>query len=753
MTSTTVRVQVTSFQAAPFGGGILIGRDPDPESARITRARIAAHILPREPQVGEIWRVVGKVEQHAVFDHGTQRTEMLHHVIADWAAPLAPRGAAIRRWIARNPRIKGVGDGYAERLWDALGPRLYDVLRNRDIEALATILDIPKAHAIIDAFGLLLDEVTALEDLDGLGLDGRTANAAITLFGAKAGQRFRENPYLMTLLEPWAKVDGAALASGLLPTDPRRLAAAVEVAAAKAFATTGHNLGGHTVVTRAFLLSRLRAMLGRGAAQLAETSIDIAVRNGDLIDLGSSRYQARAPWHMERQIEQSVADRLLRPRRPIDQAVIDAVLVEIEREDNIRFEPEQREAVFMALTSGIGSIAGGAGTGKSAVVKAIMKAAHRVCGDDYVQIALSGRAAKRLREATGGDAMTIYLYLKEIEHDRLKLKRGLLVVDEFSMVSTPDLWLILTTTPAEMDILFVGDPGQLPPIKAGNPAAIVTTSACVPQVTLRVPHRQSSASSIPSIAHEIREGRMPILEDFAFDAPLRPGVFLLPCANAEVARKTLEAFEAMASSPPADDEAMKRLHEADVQILGMTRKGPAGTIDMGEAIERQWMASRAPIHDWGFRVGSKILWTKNSYDHRSGRMGDDGEDELLDIMNGALGILLRSTNAGAEVEFDDGQVTEIRRNDLDRVLRGWAITTHKAQGSAFQRVIIPIVPSRLLDRAMLYTAVTRARLTALLIGDEDVIARAAAAPPTAWRRMQALELDRAFDERHTISSL
>ncbi|WP_372398674.1 AAA family ATPase [Azospirillum sp. HJ39] len=750
MTVVTARLQVTSFHAAGFGGGILIGRDPDAEGGKLMRARIHARVLPREPVEGEVWRVTGRIEGHPVFDHQRQRDEMADHIVADWAAPLAPQGDAIRRWIARNPRIKGVGVGYAERLWDALGTGLYDAIRRRDVEALAAVLDIPKAASIIDAFGLLLDEVTALEDLDGLGLDGRAANTAVALYGAQAGARFRENPYLMTLIEPWAKVDAAALASGVLPTDRRRLLSAVDVAASRAFRTTEHsNLGGHTVVTGTYLLPRVRAMLGRGAAAMAEAAMKMAVEVGDLIDLGSGRYQARAPWHMERQIEEAITDRLLRPRQPVDRAIIATVLSEVERENGIRFEPEQREAVFMALTSGVAAIAGGAGTGKSTIVQAVMRAARRAVGGDYAQVALSGRAAKRLREATGGDAMTIYRFLKDLEHGRFKLGRGLLVVDECSMVSTPDLWLLLTATPAEADILLVGDIGQLPPIKAGNPAAAIAASSCVPRVALRVPHRQDGASGIPQVAHGIREGHLPRLEAFDPGAADRQGVFLLPCGSADVAGKVLEAFGALAGPPPAagDRGAVQRLHKADVQILGMTKHGPAGVAEVGDAVERRWMVNQPAIHDWGFHVGSKILWTKNSYDHRTGRVRDDGEEDVVDIMNGALGVLLRATAAGAEAWFDDGTTAEIRRNDLDRVLRGWAVTTHKAQGSAFRRVIIPIVRSRLLDRAMLYTAVTRARMTAVLVGDEDLVARAAAAPPSAWRRMQALDLDAAMERR------
>jgi hypothetical protein len=134
------------------------------------------------------------------------------------------------------------------------------------------VLDLPKAYAIIDAFGLLVDEVTAPEDLDGLGLYGMTANAAVRLSGTDAGPRFREDPYLLTLLEPWPEVDAAALASGLLPDDPRHLLAAVDVAAARAFRrTTENNLGGHTVVLRRPLRARVQQMLeGRPAVDTFE---------------------------------------------------------------------------------------------------------------------------------------------------------------------------------------------------------------------------------------------------------------------------------------------------------------------------------------------------------------------------------------------------------------------------------------------------------------------------------------------------
>lgn len=745
-------VQVTSFHPGSFGGGVMLGRDPERPAGALVRARVPAHVLPRSPVQGETWRVTGHMERHPVFDPATGQEVVLDHVAAAWAAPLVPRGAALRRWIARNPAISGVGDGYAERLWDAYGPRLYDLIRAGDVEALARVLDLRKAVAIVDAFGLLLDEVSALESLDGMGLDGRTAHAAVRLFGPDAGRRFREDPYLLTLLEPWSKVDAAALTSGLLPDDPRRLVAAVDVAAAMAFRTTERALGGHTVVPRAALLARVRPMLGWKGAHLAAHAVELALRDGLLAEIGPGRYQARAPAHMEREVERSVAERLARPRAAVDQAVIAAAVAEVEAEDAIRLDPEQQEAVRVALGSGIAVLVGGAGTGKSTVVKAIVRAHQRAGTGSYAQMALSGRAAQRLREATGAPASTIYRYLRDVEHGKLRPGRGLVVVDEFSMLGTPDLWLLLGAVGVEADVLLVGDPGQLPPLTAGNPASAFSASRRMPRVELRRVHRQASATGIPQVAEAIREGRLPELPMFAPGRAAGPGVFLLPCDKEWVPARVMEVFETLAGPPPAagDHAALARLHAADVQVLAMTKRGDTGAEGIGDAVEHGWLSGQPSIHDWGFRAGSKVLWTRNSYDHRTGRRDKDGRDEVVDLMNGMIGVVLRPTEAGAEVVFDDGTVSEVRKPDLGRMLRGWAVTVHKAQGSAFRSVIVPVVRSRLLDRAMLYTAVTRARVSAVLVGDPALIARAAETPPAAWRRLQALDLDGAAARRDAV---
>lgn len=732
MSAITAVVQITSFHPGAYGGGAALGHEQRGDAkGPLIRTLVPARVLPRGPVKGEFWRFSGEIEARSVFDPKLGRDVMIDHLIADWAGPMTPTGEGLRNWIAHHPGIAGVGKAYAARLWDRFGIELYRLLRGRDVAALAEVLDFPKAALIVDAFTSLIDEVAAFEDLDGLGLDGGTICAAVTLFGNQAGARFRQNPYLMTLLEPWEKVDRAARLIGVSATDERRLTAAVDLAASRAW-----TVGKHTAIESSKLIQRVRPLLGRTAEHLANEAVANAVSKGDLKRLDGGLLQGRAPWHIESAIRASVIERLDRPRHLTNPVIINVVIAEIEREDGIQFEPEQRAAVHTALTSGVTSITGGAGTGKSTVAKAIMRAAHRLSHASAMQIAMSGRAAKRLKDATGEPAMTVYRYLKALEFGQLRMTSGILIIDEFSMVSTPDFWTILTHTPASVDIILIGDPGQLPPIQAGNPIAAVAASSRIPQVTLVANHRQARSTGVPAVARNVRDGQVPSLPYFEPNEPDRPGVFIRPSHRDDVLSGTLEVFAAFAGNPAKkpSGNAMRRLHGADIQILTMTK---AMSDTLGDAIESRWLEAQPSVYDWGYHAGSKLLWVKNAYGHPGGLSGEP----TVDIMNGELGIIQDQTALGATVLFDDGLRVELQKGDLNRILRGWAITVHKAQGSAFKRVIIPVTPSRMLDRALLYTAITRAKVTAVLVGDPELISRAVLAEPHAWRRNQGLNFE------------
>lgn len=206
------------------------------------------------------------------------------------------------------------------------------------------------------------------------------------------------------------------------------------------------------------------------------------------------------------------------------------------------------------------------------------------------------------------------------------------------MLGTPDLWPVLGWLPVAVDVVLVGDPVQLPPVSAGNPFPELVSPGSVPRTTLRRVHHQGGGFDIPTVADAIRCGRMPELPDFDLERPRREGMFLFRTHQDRVSNAALGAFAALVGAHAAGTgkEALRALHGARVQVLGATIEGPAGVRALSDTIEARWLAGQQPIHDWGLSVASKILWTRNSYDHRVG-VGEDPE-AVVDIMTGSLGI-------------------------------------------------------------------------------------------------------------------
>jgi exodeoxyribonuclease V alpha subunit len=722
-----MELTVTSFHPSPATGGIMIGNGVEDGVSR--RVRIGVAVATREPKAGEDWRVTGAWIDDP--DHGRQ-------IQADVALPLVPRGEAIVRWIATNRAVAGVGRVTAAKLWKVHGTDLYRILQDGDAAALAADLGPVASVALTNEFRMLADEVHVLERFDRYGFDAATAMMAAQLWGRSAVQRLEDNPYALSALQPWRKVDDRARRLGLGIDDPRRLRAAVEEVVARRYRGHERGVGGHTASDRRDIVAGLRSLLGHTGERHAKAAFDLAVENGDLVER-ADLWQGRGPAMMELEIEKKISVRLRHVNAPQEKA--ERAIAIVEAELGFRIDPAQITALRQVVASRFCIVDGAAGTGKSTVTRAIMHLAHEL-DRAYTQIALSGRAAKRLQEATGHDAMTVSRFLKAVTVGGRKMGAGILVIDEASMIATPDLWQIMSWIPDEVGVVLVGDPGQLPPIGAGNPLAALVGTTRIPRATLSQVHRQSGDSPIPVVASAIRAGTVPDVPAFVTEHPDRDGVFLAPCSTADVPDAMLQVFEAFVGAPAnrPDRTAMRLLHAARTQILGMTLRGPAGVTELSEQIEKRWAGAQSPIHDWGIAETSKILWTRNSYDHDTGSVDDKGRPVLVDIMNGSLGIVQHATSRGAIVLFDDeaGTRTEIRPVDLQRVQRGWAITVHKAQGSAFERVIIPIVPSRLLDRTMIYTAITRARRTAVLVGDSTLLAEAVSASPASATRLQCL---------------
>ncbi|TCR76751.1 AAA family ATPase [Rhizobium sp. BK376] len=718
----TLEMTVTSVHPSLSADYVLIGRD---QADRLVRALVPGRIVPKVPVVGEVWRLSGAQVVHPLYGEQTD---------AVVALPLLPTGRAIVRYLAVDSRFPGVGWATAELLWSTFGTGLYGILEREDSAALAAVCGPELASLIVSEFGAFSNDVYVFRELDRYGVSARTAGAAARLWGRGAVSRIRANPYTIALLESWKSVDGRALRMGVLPGDARRLVAAVEEALSRAL-RFGHMLAPSREIARA-----TRALLGSGAAD-ARRAVAVSIGKGSVVGNEDGMIQLRGCEFMEREIEGNVRERIDKPV-DVSGAKVGVAISNLEAEVGFALTGKQREAVFMACGAGIAAISGAAGTGKTAVLRAIIEAVEQMNEGSSTPgirlVALAGRAARRMSLSTNREAWTLSRLLTAFDMGLL-MEEGLVVFDEASMLDSPSIYRVMSRIGTNVRVLFVGDPGQLPPIGPGMPFHKMVGSSFIPHVKLDVIHRHAESTGIPRVASRIRLGTYPDFGAFDFNLSSRPGVFFIPCPNAEVPEMALKVLRSMVGPPPRAGQ-IGPLHSRDVQILTQTNHGAAGARDLSRAIEWEYMKNQEPIEDFGFHAGSRLLWVRNDYRKapltEHGKHVIDprtGQPQCAGFFNGSLGVP-KIVDGRCLLTMDDGSADFIGRGDLEKLTFGWAITVHKAQGSSFNSVIIPIVPSPLLDRTMIYTAVTRAEHSAVLVGDPDALRQAIEAAPRAASR-------------------
>lgn len=670
-------------------------------------------------------------------------------------------GDAIVRYLADNPSFPGVGYRTALRLRNALGlDGLYKALQERNHQVLAVAVGPQLAAVIVNAVDLLSDEISTLSALERAGVDGATAGLAFGVWGTAAPSYLEAQPYALRLLLPWSSVDERALRMGVLPDDERRLFALVEEALARILKR------GHTGATREQVCNTFQQLARSVTPVQTIAAVQRAIDSGRCLMHSSGLIQSRGVSWMEREIERVLVERAEMPQLAADPELARAAIRETEVDLERKLTTRQCEATQMVLAHRVSALAGGAGTGKTTALHAIARArlatqanlgSKQAEDDRIVLAAVAGRAARRMAQATGLPALTIARLIRDLENDRRDLRGSLLVIDESSMLDLPTAYQLLCRLPVDCDLLFVGDPAQLPPIGPGQVFSSILAGSRIPRVELDLVQRQRTGTGIPAVAQAIREGRMPELPSFDPADPDREGVFVLPTnrSHKAIAEATLKTFGSMAGPIPERGRA-QALIDRDVQVLCATKSGQAGTKAINEEIEDTYMSRQVLAPGWGLSVGSKVLWLKNDYDKAPVRGADGkvkvdertGRPETLGLMNGCLGVVRRhsdgrDTDSGAPgswIEFEDGSSDWIYEADLQKMTNGWAVTVHKAQGSAFERVVAPIVPCRLIDRALVYTAVTRAVKTCVLVGDPDFIGAAVRAAPRVQLRQTCLSL-------------
>ncbi len=613
----------------------------------------------------------------------------------------------IVRHLAEDPAFIGIGYATASKLQAALGDDLGRALADGDLVALEPILGIERAHDLVAAWRDRRAEGDVVVWLGENGFDGRLARKIVALWGVEAPLRLRENPWLMMAVADFEKVDAVAHRLGLpLDADDRSIAA-VEAALYR-------RLDEHHTWTRDAEVVRLVARLLRCSASRASEAVSkaialgVAVRTDEgLQPAGAAMMEAYVAGAIARMIEGRASEDLI--AREVAAPELDAWLDEAAGTIGVDLGGEQRDAVHLALRSRFGLVVGGAGVGKTTVLKAIVAASERF-GRAIHMMALAGRAAVRMTEATGRKASTIAAFLKAVEAKQVAVgPEALVVIDESSMLDLPTLYRILRVAPPSSRLLLVGDGAQLAPIGFGLTLHALVGIPEIPKVELRTIRRQTAASGIPAVAAAIRDGRLPRLQPFSPDVG---GVTLLECDPQTIAEHVKDALAELGGVEGAT-------------ILSALKTGASGTAALNAELHHLVALGCPPGERGRFIAGEPVLFLRNDY--------------RRDLRNGSLGTVVGIDDGDAVVNFD-GNEQRLAGRDLDDLDHAYAVTVHKAQGSAFENVVIPIVSSRLLDRSLIYTAVTRAIGRVVLVGSRETLRLAVEKQPISADREVGLGL-------------
>lgn len=655
---------------------------------------IVGHFPPLS--TGERVRVSGSWVEHPRFGRQLQ--------VASLERLLPRTKDAITRYLGSG-LVEGIGPKLAERIVETFGEATLDVIDARPLE-LARIRGITreKATAISQAVkrNAHLRDLTLL--LEATGLGARYATRIFDAYGESSLSIVREDPYRLSR-DIWgigfARADALARSMGLDPEDPRRLEAGV-VAVLRRVAELGD-----VFVPSEELEKNAGDLLGVDAS-VAGQGIRRAVASGAILE-EEDRLYPRVLFAAENsaaeRIREILDDGARTPGLPFDERGLES----LQRSAGIRLSDDQVEALGRAHANRLLVLTGGPGTGKTTLTRFLLDLLepHRL------RIALAaptGRAARRLAEATGREASTLHRLLAFDPQtgsfgrdENSAIEADVVLVDESSMIDLRLFESLLKALPPTARLILVGDANQLPSVGPGDVLRDLQASGLVAVAELRRVYRQGERSGIVENAHRILAGEAPIFSaeggDFTMVEREKPE---------EIAREIRRIVQ---SELPARHgvDAIR-----DVQVLVPMYKGDAGADALNTALQDDLNAGSAEIRTGPrvFRVRDRVIQLRNDYR----RNVFNGEIGLVESVSGELGEM--------SVRFDS--LVTLQASDWDQIALAYAITVHKSQGSEYEWIVMPLTTQHaiLLDRPLFYTAVTRARRGVILVGQSRALALA-----------------------------
>jgi exodeoxyribonuclease V alpha subunit len=645
--------------------------------------------IPVQPAVGQHWSVKGArlVEEVETGDFIMQQHTYRSPEHIECSLP--ETGEQMIRFIARESDFKGIGESKARALWELLGKNFHSTVRKDtpgSRKKLRGILSENSINALFEGYAKYKN-LAYCNWMTERKIPASIQQRLLKHHGEESIEAIKRNPYVligfgMSFEQVELMLANCDFKLEVTDCDRKRLSAALETAIRKEIEK------GHTYTTQARLRPYLTKLL-----KDKELVIEAFKAGHDkaqyILNPDTGTYHPTAQLLMENVVAKRL--KALASQNNLYDEVANSAYCSAVSELPYELTKKQIEAVTTCLDYAVSCITGGAGTGKTTVLRTALRAYHQM-GFEIHAVALSGRAAMRLHESIGFVTSTIAKLLREEPIEpTTDQQKYLLVIDEASMIDLPTMYRLVNHIHPSVRIIFTGDPDQLPPIGCGKVLADIVLSKAIANTMLDIVKRQEGSTGIPEYSKLINQGIVP-------DKLSTGAIHFHETTKSDIAQVCCDLYQ----QSPENSRVMAptKALVADINKLTQEAVNPNGN-----RLEFEMHGER---FFQNLRLNDAILFTQNHYDKG--------------IQNGSLGTLTSVESSGesyGEVTLDTGDKVEVTQSVLDCMELGYAITLHKAQGSQFPRVIIALQKGKIVDRAWLYTAITRAEAEIHIVGSSD----------------------------------